>query len=272
MSKLPLSETELMNYPVLYQTDPHEDASEKYSVIKTIDVIKELRDKYNWYPTSVQVAHTDDEKRKDKTVHCIRLKKFEDLISQKENVVELLIFNSLDRTKIFSISIGVYRYVCENSLVCGDTYEKFTLKHIGNLDENLAGIIQKIAEYKPQLEEKIKAFSSLILNEQEMDTFAKLSASLRWESHLDVDYQKLLIPKIDADKRDTSLYTVMNVIQNNILKPDSITGINTNTGRKFSTSREISSLTKDYEINSNLWNLAERIYQIKQPEAQALVA
>ena len=69
MSKLPLSETELMNYPVLYQTDPHEDASEKYSVIKTIDVIKELRDKYNWYPTSVQVAHTDDEKRKDKTYY-----------------------------------------------------------------------------------------------------------------------------------------------------------------------------------------------------------
>ena len=272
MSKLPLTETELMNYPVLYQTDPHEDASEKYSVIKTIDVIKELRDKYNWYPTSVQVAHTDDEKRKDKTVHCIRLKKFEDLISQKENVVELLIFNSLDRTKIFSISIGVYRYVCENSLVCGDTYEKFTLKHIGNLDENLADIIQKIAEYKPQLEEKIKAFSSLILNEQEMDTFAKLSANLRWESHLDVDYQKLLIPKIEADRKDTSLYTVMNVIQNNLLKPDSITGVNTETGRKFSTSREITSLSKDYEINSNLWNLAERIYQIKQPENKILVA
>jgi len=272
MSKLPLSESELMSYPVLYQTDPHEDASEKYSVIKTIDVIKELRDKYNWYPTSVQVAHTDDEKRKDKTVHCIRLKKFEDLISQKENVVELLIFNSLDRTKIFSISIGVYRYVCENSLVCGDTYEKFTLKHIGDLTENLADIIQKIAEYKPQLEEKIKAFSSLILNEQEMDIFAKLSATLRWESHLDVDYKKLLIPKIEADRQDTSLYTVMNVIQNNLLKPDSITGINTETGRKFSTSREITSLSKDYEINSNLWNLAERIYQIKQPEATALVA
>jgi hypothetical protein len=272
MSKLPLSESELMSYPVLYQTDPHEDASEKYSVIKTIDVIKELRDKYNWYPTSVQVAHTDDEKRKDKTVHCIRLKKFEDLISQKENVVELLIFNSLDRTKIFSISICVYRYVCENSLVCGDTYEKFTLKHIGDLTENLADIIQKIAEYKPQLEEKIKAFSSLILNEQEMDIFAKLSAPLRFESHLDVDYKKLLIPKIEADRKDTSLYTVMNVIQNNLLKPDSITGINTNTGRKFSTSREISSLSKDYEINSNLWNLAERIYKIKQPEAMALAA
>ena len=272
MSKLPLTETELMNYPVLYQTDPHEDALEKYSVIKSIDVIKELRDRYGWYPTSVQVAHTDDEKRKDETVHCIRLKKFEDLISQKENVIEILIFNSLDRTKIFSISIGVYRYVCENSLVCGDTYEKFTLKHIGNLDENLADIIQKIAEYKPQLEEKIKAFSSLILNEQEMEIFAKLSVPLRWESHLDVDYKKLLLPRIEADRKDTSLYTVMNIIQNNLLKPDSITGVNTDTGRKFSTSREISSISKDYEINFNLWNLAERIYSIKVPEAIALAA
>ena len=140
------------------------------------------------------------------------------------------------------------------------------------MTENLADIIQKIAEYKPQLEEKIKAFSSLILNEQEMDIFAKLSAPLRFESHLDVDYKKLLIPKIEADRKDTSLYTVMNVIQNNLLKPDSITGVNKQTGRKFSTSREITSLSKDYEINSNLWNLAERIYQIKQPEAMTLAA
>lgn len=270
MSILPLSETQLMSYPVLYQTDPHEDASEKYSVIRTIDVIKELRDKYNWYPTSVQVAFTDDEKRKDKTVHCIRLKRFEDLISPKENAIELLIFNSLDRTKIFSISIGVYRYVCENSLVCGDTYEKFTLKHIGNLTENLAKIIQRIGEYQPRLEDRIKEFSLLILNEKEMDIFAKLSAPLRFESHLDIDYKKLLIPRIEADKKDTSLYTVMNIIQNNLLKPDSITGVNTDTGRNFSTSREITSLSKDYEINSKLWNLTERIYEIKKSSSIAI--
>ena len=55
MSINPLTAEQLMNYPVLYQTDPHEDASEKYSLISSIDIIDEHKS-YNWYPTSVQTA------------------------------------------------------------------------------------------------------------------------------------------------------------------------------------------------------------------------
>ena len=71
--------------------------------------------------------------------------------------------------------------------------------------------------------------------------------------------------------QDTSLYTVLNIIQENLIRANNITGVNKETGRKF-TSREITSISKDYEINVGLFDLAERIYQIKQPEAQALVA
>ena len=64
MSKLlPLSATELMNYPVLHTTVPHTDASEKYSLISSIQVIDELKNKFNWHVTSVQVAPTKDESR-----------------------------------------------------------------------------------------------------------------------------------------------------------------------------------------------------------------
>lgn len=38
------------------------------------------------------------------------------------------------------------------------------------------------------------------------------------------------------------------------------------TGRRF-TSKEVTSLKKDYDINVGLFNFAERIYQIKQPES-----
>jgi len=272
MSKLlPLSATELMNYPVLYTTVPHEDASEKYSLISSIDVINELKNSYNWHVTSVQVAPVKDESREDKQVHCVRLRHFDDLIAPQESAVEILFFNSFDRSKAFSISVGIYRFSCANGLVVGKTFDSYKLRHIGDLEHNLEEIIAKITEFKPKLEQKIRNFSSLMLSQLEMETFAKLAVPLKFAPHLEVDSKQLLEPHRDEDRKDTSLYTVMNVLQENLIRSNNVTGVNKETGRRF-TSREITSLSKDYEINVGLFDLAERIYQIKQPEAQALVA
>ena len=265
MSKLlPLSATELMNYPVLYTTAPHEDASEKYSLISSIDVIKELKDSYNWHVTSVQVAPVRDESREDKQVHCVRLRHFDDLIAPQESAVEILFFNSFDRSKAFTISVGIYRFSCANGLVVGETFDSYKLRHIGDLESNLDEIIQKITEFKPKLEQKIRNFSSLMLSQQEMETFAKLAVSLKFAPHLEVDSKQLLNPHRDEDRKDTSIYTVMNILQENLIRSNNITGINKETGRRF-TSREITSISKDYDINVGLFNLAERIYSIKEP-------
>ena len=272
MSKLlPLSATELMNYPVLYTIVPHEDASEKYSLISSIDVINELKNSYNWHVTSVQVAPVKDESREDKQVHCVRLRHFDDLIAPQESAVEILFFNSFDRSRAFSISVGIYRFSCANGLVVGKTFDSYKLRHIGDLEHNLEEIIAKITEFKPKLEQKIRNFSSLMLSQLEMETFAKLAVPLKFAPHLEVDSKQLLEPHRDEDRKDTSLYTVMNVLQENLIRSNNVTGVNKETGRRF-TSREITSLSKDYEINVALFDLAERIYQIKQPEAQALVA
>jgi len=271
MSKLlPLSATELMNYPVLHTKIPHEKTSEKYSLISSIDIINELKS-YNWHVTSVQVAGVKDESRENKQVHCVRLRHFDDLIAPQESAVELIFFNSFDRSKAFSLSIGIYRFSCSNGLVIGETFDSYKLRHIGDLQNNLDEIIQKITEFKPKLEQKIRNFSSLMLSEQEMQTYAKLAVPLKFAPHLEVDYKQLLIPHREEDMRDTSLYTVLNIIQENLIRANNITGVNKETGRRF-TSREITSISKDYEINVGLFDLAERIYQIKQPEAQALVA
>ena len=272
MSKLlPLSATELMNYPVLHTTVPHTDASEKYSLISSIQVIDELKNKFNWHVTSVQVAPTKDESREDKQVHCVRLRHFDDLIAPQESAVELLFFNSFDRSKAFTISIGIYRFSCANGLVVGETFDSYKLRHIGDLENNLDEIIHKITEFKPKLEQKIRNFSSLMLSQQEMETYAKLSLPLKFAAHLEVDSKQLLVPHREEDMQDTSLYTVLNILQENLIRANNITGVNKETGRRF-TSREITSISKDYEINVGLFDLAERIYQIKQPEAHALVA
>lgn len=271
MSQLPLTAKELMNYPVLYTTVPHEDASEKYSLISSIDVINELK-KHNWLVSNVQVSKVLDETRENKQVHLVRLRHFDDFLEQKESAVEILFFNSFDRSKSFSISIGLYRFCCCNGLIIGDSYDSNTLRHIGNLENNLDEIITKITNFKPKLEQKVKLLSSLMLSTEEMQTFARLALPLKFPAHLEVDYNQLLVPQRAEDMKDTSIYTILNVIQENLIRSNDVVGINKETGRRF-TSKEITSLKKDYDINVGLFNLAERIYQIKQPETiEAFVA
>ncbi len=266
----PLTNDQLMNYPVLYTNEKHQDASEKYSLIRSIDIIEELKT-YDWYVTSVQVSTTKDPSRKDRQVHCVRLSHIEDLLRPKENIIEVIFFNSADRTKQLELSTGVYKFSCANGLCIGETFKSFKLKHIGNLQQDLSGIIKEIAEFKPKIEQRIEDFSNLTLSDSEMKTFAKLAIPLRFESHLEVDPKSILIPQREADMKDNSLYTVLNIVQEHLTTSNSISGVNKDTGRKF-TSGAITSIKKNHEINVQIWDLAEKLYSIKSLEPSLALA
>ena len=262
--KLPLTIEQLQNQaPVLFTEEPHFQTSEKYHFVSSIDVINEIKSK-NWHPVSVQQSSVKDENKEGFQRHVVRFHHFSDLLSQKENAVELLLFNSHDRSTAFSISAGIFRFVCSNGLVVADSvFESYKIKHIGNRTNDIHTAIDKITSFKPQLEYKINTLESIKLSTGEKEAFAKSSISLRFPKHLEVDYKDLLIPHRDEDDKD-DLYTTLNVIQENLLSGN-VSGINKETGRRF-TSREITSIGKDKDINQGLWDIAERIASIKEPE------
>ena len=264
MSILPLSNQELMNQaPALFTEQPHFEVSEKYHFIPTIDVINEIKS-HNWYPVNVQEANVRDLDKEGFQRHLVKFHHFDDLLNPSENAVELLLFNSHDRTTTFSISAGIYRFVCANGLVIADSvFESYKIKHIGDRDNDVLTAINNITAFKPELETKIHTLESITLSNAEKVSFAKSALPLRFDSHLEVDHNDLLIPHREEDKHN-DLYTVLNVIQENMLRGN-ISGVNRETGRRF-TSREITSISKDAEVNKNLWDIAERIASIKEPQ------
>lgn len=263
MSKLPLTIEQLKNQaPVLFTEEPHFETSDKYHFVSSIDVINEIK-AHNWHPVSVQQSSVKDEDKEGYQRHLVRFRHFDDLLSPKENAVELLLFNSHDRSTAFSISAGIYRFVCSNGLVIADSvFESYKIKHIGDRAKDIDMAIEKITSFKPQLEQKINTLESIELSTGEKEAFAKSSLELRFPKHLEVDYKDLLIPHIEEDKKD-DIYTILNIIQNNLLSGN-ISGVNKETGRRF-TSREITSIGKDKDINQGLWDIAERIASIKEP-------
>ena len=269
MSQFPLTNEELKQQaPALFTEEPRYDVSDKYHFIPTIDVIEEIRAN-NWYPVSVSEASVRDLDKEGYQQHLVRFRHFDDLLYPQENAVELLLFNSHDRSKSFSISAGIYRFVCSNGLVIADSvFETYKIKHLGERDNDVANAVANITAIKPKLMQKVQQLESIELSELEKESFARSSIPLRFEPNLQVEHTDLLQPHRDEDT-DNSLYTVMNVIQENLLRGN-VSGVNKETGRRF-TSREITSISKDVEVNQGLWDIAERIAFIKEPQ-MALVA
>jgi len=259
----PLTNDELLEHaPALFTEEPHYEVSEKYHFIPTIEVINEIRSR-NWYPVKVQSANVRDRNKEGFQRHLVRFRHFDDLLNPPSNAVELLLFNSHDRSTAFSISAGVYRFVCANGLVIANSvFESYKIKHIGDRDNDVHTAINNITAFKPKLQEKIHTFESIELTNGEKEAFANAAVPLRFEEHLQVDTSNLLIPHRIEDEHD-DLYTVMNVIQENLIRGN-VSGYNKETGRRF-TSKEITSISKDVEVNQGLWDIAERIARIKKP-------
>lgn len=264
----PLNNNELRSKaPTLFTNEPHFDVSDKYHFIPTIDVIEEIR-LHNWYPVNVNVANVRDIEKEGFQQHCVRFRHFEDLLNPKDNAVELLLFNSHDRSKAFSISAGIFRFVCANGLVISDSvFEAYKIKHLGVRDNDVANAVANITSIKDKLIQKIEKLESIKLNQNEKESFAKSSIPLRFEEHLEINHKDLLIPHRMQDYKD-DLYTVLNVIQENLIRGN-VQGINKDTKRKF-TSKEITSISKDTQVNKGLWDIAEKIAQIKDSDYNSM--
>lgn len=171
-------------------------------------------------------------------------------------------FNSHDRSKSFTISAGIYRYVCSNGLVIADSvFNSYKIKHLGDKENDVIDAVSKITQVKPKLLEKISKFENIILNQNEKESFLHSALPLRFENHLELDNPNELLTPLRIEDEKDDLYTVLNILQENFLS-SKVSGYNKETNRRF-TSKQITSISKDVEINKGLWDIAERIASIK---------
>ena len=247
--------------PSLFQDQPYHEVSSKYHFIPTIEIIEQLRSE-NWYPVTVNEAGVRDLDKDGFQQHYVRFQHFSDLINPNANVVELLLFNSHDRSKSFTISAGIYRCICSNGLVIADSiFNSYKIKHLGERENDVIDAVSKITQIKPKLLSKISKFENIILNQDEKEAFLQSAIPLRFNEHLELDNPNELLTPLRIEDEKEDLYTVLNILQENFLS-SKVSGYNKETNRRF-TSKQITSISKDVEINKGLWDIAERIASIK---------
>ncbi|PEH73927.1 DUF932 domain-containing protein [Edwardsiella tarda] len=250
----PLTREELMYHvPSIFGEERHTSRSERYAYIPTITVLENLQ-REGFQPFFACQTRVRDQSRREHTKHLLRLRRAGQINGQQ--VPEILLLNSHDGASSFQLLPGIFRSVCTNSLVCGQSFGEIRVPHRGNVVEKVIEGAYEVLGIFDRVEEKREAMQSLRLPPPAQQAFAKAALNYRFgEEHQPVTTTQILTPRRDEDRSD-DLWTTYQRIQESLIK-GGLPG-RTTQGKRTHT-RAINGIDGDVKLNRALWVMAENM-------------
>lgn len=260
-SDSPLSDDQIHRVaPSIFAEAPHESRSKRYAYIPTATVLTELR-KEGFQPFMVTQTRTRHEDRRDYTKHMIRLRHASQINARGE-ANEIILLNSHDGTSSYQMLAGMFRFVCSNGLVCGDTVADVRVPHKGDVaGQVIEGAYQVLHGFDRALESR-ESMQAITLDEGEAEVFARAALSLKYDDPdkpAPITESQILMPRRFDDRRP-DLWMTFNRIQENLTK-GGLSGRSAN-GRRQQT-RPVQGIDSEVRLNRALWLLADGLRQLK---------
>ena len=260
-SDSPLSDDQIHRVaPSIFAEAPHESRSQRYAYIPTATVLTELR-KEGFQPFMVTQTRTRHEDRRDYTKHMIRLRHASQINARGE-ANEIILLNSHDGTSSYQMLAGMFRFVCSNGLVCGDTVADVRVPHKGDVaGQVIEGAYQVLHGFDRALESR-ESMQAITLDEGEAEVFARAALSLKYDDPdkpAPITESQILMPRRFDDRRP-DLWSVFNRTQENLTN-GGLHGRSAN-GRRQQT-RPVQGIDSDIRLNRALWLLADGMRQLK---------
>ena len=252
----PLTHEELHQHvPSVFGEDKHNSRSEKYTYIPTITLLENLQ-REGFQPFFACQSRVRDPGRREHTKHMLRLRRAGQINGQQ--VPEIIILNSHDGASSFQLLPGIFRSVCTNSLVCGQSFGEIRVPHRGNVVERVIEGAYEVLGIFDQVEEKREAMQSLLLPPPAQQALAKAALTYRFgEEHMPVTEAQALSPRRWQDEKN-DLWTVFNRLQENLSKG----GLAGRSAQgKRSRTRAVNGIDGDLKLNRALWVMAEELQQ-----------
>ena len=260
-SDYPLTDDQIHRVaPSIFAEAPHESRSQRYAYIPTATVLTELR-KEGFQPFMVTQTRTRHEDRRDYTKHMIRLRHASQINARGE-ANEIILLNSHDGTSSYQMLAGMFRFVCSNGLVCGDTVADVRVPHKGDVaGQVIEGAYQVLHGFDRALESR-ESMQAITLEEGEAEVFARAALSLKYDDPdkpAPITESQILMPRRFDDRRP-DLWSVFNRTQENLTQ-GGLRGRSAN-GRRQQT-RPVQGIDSDVRLNRALWMLADGLRQLK---------
>ena len=259
-SDYPLSDDQIHHVaPSIFADAPHESRSQRYAYIPTATVLTELR-KEGFQPFMVTQTRVRDEGRREHTKHMIRLRHASQINGAEAN--EIVLLNSHDGTSSYQMLAGMFRFVCSNGLVCGDTVADVRVPHKGDVAGHvIEGAYQVLSGFE-RVKQNREAMRAVTLDDGEAEVFARAALSLKYDDPdkpAPITETQILMPR-RVDDRRPDLWSVFNRTQENLIK-GGLSGRAAN-GRRQST-RPVQGIDTNLRLNRALWLLADGMRQLK---------
>ena len=259
-SEHPLSDEQIRAVaPSIFAQAPHGSRSERYSYIPTATVLQELRGE-GFQPFMVCQTRVRQEGRRDYTKHLLRLRHASQINGREAN--EIILLNSHDGSSSYQMLAGMFRFVCQNGLVCGDTVAEVRVPHKGDVAAQVIEGAYTVLEGFGQAQESREAMQAVTLDGGESEVFARAALALKYDDPdrpAPVTEAQVLAPRrVDDDRRD--LWSVFNRAQENLIKG----GLRARAanGRRQQT-RPVQGIDHNLRLNRALWLLADGMRQLK---------
>ncbi|WP_043545911.1 DUF932 domain-containing protein [Pseudomonas aeruginosa] len=256
----PLSDDQIRAVaPSIFADAPHGSRSERYAYIPTATVLTKLRQE-GFEPFMVCQTRVRNEDRREFTKHMIRMRHASQINGSEAN--EIILLNSHDGTSSYQMLAGMFRFVCHNGLVCGETTADIRVPHKGDVAGEVIEGAYEVLQGFEQVQASRDAMRVITLETGEEEILARSALALKYDDPTrpaPVSETQLLAPRRFDDRRP-DLWSVFNRIQENMVK-GGLTA-RTSNGRRQRT-REVQGIDQNLRLNRALWLLAEGMRQLK---------
>lgn len=258
-SEHPLSDDQILGVaPSIFAETPHESRSQRYAYIPTAAVLAELR-KEGFQPFMACQTRVRDEGKREHTKHMLRLRHASQINGAEAN--EIILLNSHDGTSSYQMLAGMFRFVCSNGLVCGDTVADVRVPLKGDVAGSVIEGAYEVLQGFERVKESRDAMRAITLDEGEAEVFARAALALKYDDPdkpAPITESQTLMPR-RFDRRP-DLWSVFNRTQENLTK-GGLHGRSAN-GRRQQT-RPVQGIDSDVRLNRALWMLADGLRQLK---------
>ena len=240
--------------PAAFAAHEAEHLSDRYTFINSFNIIQEF-EKQGYFPVSAtQSFNTIDA---DVGKHMVRFRHSEQLDSKNKNgISELVMTNSHNGKSRLSLYSGIFRLVCSNGLIAFVDNGGYSEKHDSLTLDSVNKGLENTITLSLETVKRSEAMQAVQLTHDSALYVAELM-KLTVYNDRNIDSSLLLEPRRSYDTaRD--LWTVFNVIQENILKGG--IGCESESGLKGKT-RPITQIDRNIEINQKLWEIADEMLE-----------
>lgn len=272
---VPLTIDQVARYaPSAIATQAHESRSDRYTYIPTVAIIEGMI-KNGFQPFSASQSRSRIEGKTEFTKHMIRFRHQDtdstELMKVGDVVPEVILINSHDGTSAYKLIAGMYRLVCSNGLMVSDAeIAAVTVMHKGNILDNVIEGSYRLIEDSQRALGTVQNWTALQLTTGEQNAFAEAAHTLRFADAegkvtTPITAAQLLQPR-RHDDAGSDLWRTFNRVQENVIKGGLSAIQRDENGRQVRrvSTRQVKGIDQDIKLNRALWQLAERMQELKQ--------